>query len=133
MTTQVYKERRKFEKYDSEHYLLYLNEQPANFIPSSGTMQEGEPDTEPVPGFSYTGNMPDGGTLIKTSESSYEEFVSGLIRLKYTADAENAINANMILSLSDPGHERAAEFHAEWEVFQQYREECKENAKAVLV
>lgn len=132
MTTQVYSEKRKFEKYDSEHYLLYLNEQPADFISSSGTMQEGVPDPEPVPGFSYTGNMPDGGTLIKASRASYEEFVSGLIRLKFTADAENAINANMILSLSDPGHERAAEFKAEWEVFQQYREECKENAKAVL-
>lgn len=132
MATQVYQEKRRFEKYDGEHYLLYLNEQPADFIPSSGTMQEGEPALEPVPGFSYTGNMSDGGTLIKASRASYEEFVSGLIRLKYTADAENAINANMILSLSDPGHERAAEFKAEWEAFQQYREECKENAKAVL-
>lgn len=132
MTTQVYKERRKYERYDSEHYLLYLNEQPADFISSSGNMQEREKDPEPVPGFSYTGNMPDGGTLIKAPEASYEEFVAGLIRLKYTADAENAINANMILALSDPGHERTAEFKAEWEVFQLYREECKENAKAVL-
>lgn len=132
MTTQVYKEKRKFEKYDSEHYLLYLNEQPTNFIPSSGTMQEGEQNPEPILGFSYTGNMPDGGTLIKALGVSYEEFVSGLIRLKYTPDAENAINANMILSLSDPNHERAAEFKAEWDVFQQYREECKENAKTVL-
>jgi len=131
MTTQIYKERKKFEKYDNEHYLLYLNERPANFIQSSGT-QERETVPEPVPGYSYTGTMPDGGTLIKASRASYEEFVAGLIRLKYTADAENAINANMILSLSDPTHERAEEFKAEWEIFQQYREECKENAKTVI-
>ena len=32
----------------------------------------------------------------------------------------------------DPEHERAAEFISEWDDFQSYREQCKEQADALI-
>lgn len=125
----VYTERKVYNKYDNNHYMLYLNEEILpEYIPECSNEEQGEPTT----GYAYTGNQADGGTLIEATEDSYEQFVSGLIRLKYTADAESAINSNALLSMMDPTHERAVEFKTEWEIFQHYREECKENAKTVL-
>ena len=56
MKTASYNERKKFEIYDGSHVLLYLNEQATEL-----TNEETGDKTE---GYSYTGDMPDGSTII---------------------------------------------------------------------
>lgn len=88
--TANYKERKTFEIYDKDHALLYLNEQPVEIAD--------EESGESVPGFSYTGNMPDGGTLVAasgvTEANRRDKFISGLIGLSYDMDAQIAVLAN---------------------------------------
>lgn len=88
--TASYKERKKFEIYDKDHALLYLNEQEVEIIDKESG--------EAVPGFSYTGNMPDGGTLVEasgvTEANRRDKFVAGVIGLHYDMDAQIAVLAN---------------------------------------
>lgn len=135
MNKQVYQERRKYEKYDSEHYMLYLNEEIAEYIPPvamPSDLSDIAPVLAPVSGYSYTGEEVDGGTLIEAKEATYNAFVNGLIRKQYPVSAVEAIQSNMLISLSSPEHARADEFRIEWERFQEYREECKGHANALL-
>lgn len=88
--TASYTERKKFEIFDSGHVLLYLNEQPAEIT--------NDETGESVPGYSYTGDMPDGGTMIEavgvTDENRRDKFVAGLIGWHYDMDAQIAVLAN---------------------------------------
>ena len=88
--TVNYRERKNFVKYDEKHVLLYLNEQPAEIAD--------EESGETVQGYSYTGTMEDGGTLIEaegvTDENRRSKFISGLIGTEYDIDAQIAILAN---------------------------------------
>lgn len=88
--TASYKERKKFEIYDKGHALLYLNEQEVEITD--------EESGESVPGYSYTGDMPDGGTLVEasgvTDENRRDKFVAGLIGKSYDVDAQIALLAN---------------------------------------
>lgn len=88
--TASYKERKNFVIYDERHALLYLNEAPAEIAD--------EETGESTPGYSYTGNMPDGGTLVEaegvTDENRRDKFVAGLIGLSYDMDAQIAVLAN---------------------------------------
>lgn len=88
--TAKYKERRKYEIYDGSHALLYLNEKTV-------TMRDEESEGE-VAGYAYTGNMPDGGTLIEAigvnDENRRGKFVAGVIALEYDLDAQVAMLAN---------------------------------------
>lgn len=127
MNSAVYYDKKSFEKFSEEYFKLFLNEEVIpDYIPENVMGDE-----NPVPrmAYSYSGSEIDGGTLIQAKESNYDNFVSGLIRLKYSADAESAIQANMIVALSEPKNSRATEFKTEWEVYQDYREECKSKAK----
>ena len=127
MNTVVYYDKKSFEKYDEEYFKLFLNEEViSDYVPENIM---GEENPVPRMAYSYSGSEIDGGTLIQAKESSYDNFVSGLIRLKYSADAESAIQANMIVALSEPKHARATEFKTEWDTYQDYREECKSKAK----
>jgi len=128
MNKQVYSEKRTFIKYDNEHYLLYLNEENVEYTPQ---IEENEKST-PIPGYSYTGDMEDGGTLVEAKSATYPEFVNGLIRKQYDASAESAIQSNRLIALIEPEHERSEEYIANWNNFQDYREQCKKQAKAVL-
>lgn len=88
--TATYTERKKFVKYDESHVLLYLNEQPGEVVnPETG---------ESTPGFAYTGDQPDGGTMIEaagvTDANRRDKFISGLIGLHYDIDAQIAALAN---------------------------------------
>lgn len=138
MYTANYPEKRTFEKFDNEHYMVYLNEEPVTYtLTSSLGLANPDPETEAdtveeINGFSYTGDQMDGGTLIPATEATYDAFVSGLIRVKYSADEVEAMQANMLEAVRDKKHPRAAEFTQRWEEFQDYREKCKENAKKVL-
>lgn len=127
----IYTEKKTYSKFDEGRYMVYLNEEVvSDYVPENLPMQEEQ--VNPVQGYAYSGTMPDGGTLIQAEGANYENFVSGLIRLRYSTDAETAIQANMITALTEPENTRASEFRAEWENFQAYREQCKANAKLLL-
>lgn len=117
--TASYKERKNFVIYDERHVLLYLNEQPAEITD--------EETGESSPGFSYTGNMPDGGTLVETegvNETNLrDKFVAGLIGVSYDMDAQIAVLAN---GADTPEH--AAELAA----FASTRAECKRQVDEML-
>lgn len=117
--TASYTERKKFETYDGSHALLYLNEKPATLTD--------EESGEQVPGYSYTGNMPDGGTLIEatgvTDENRRSKYVAGVIGLDYDMDAQVAILAN--------GAD-TAEHAAELEQFSAVRAEAKRKVDEML-
>lgn len=132
--TVNYSEKRTFAPFDKEHYLLYLGETSVSYVPETAMIADGErtADPEPVDGYSYSGTYPDGGTLIRATEATYDAFVSGLIRRRYSADEVEALQANMVETLVNPEHPRAAEFTQKWEEFQKFRDECKADAKAVL-
>jgi hypothetical protein len=131
--TQIYRERRAYEQYDADHFLLYLNEQEADYTPPrGGHFGEEEEQPAPLPGYSYTGNHPSGGTMVAAKEATYGALVSGLIRLLYTADAEQAVQANMVFALANKNHAKAAQYKAEHSTYQDYRDACKAKAKVVL-
>ena len=89
MTTQFNPQRQKYIKYDDSHYLLFLNEQAAE--------QEDEFSGK-ISGYTYTGTMPDGSTLIEatgvTAENMRGKFIAGLIGTEYSKDDQIALLAN---------------------------------------
>lgn len=89
MNTVFNPQRQNFVKYDDKHYLLFLNEKEA-----VQTNEQG--DT--VKGFTYTGHMADGSTLIEatgvTEENRRSKFIAGLIGTEYTRDDQIALLAN---------------------------------------
>lgn len=119
MKTANHAERQAFVKYDNEHYLLYLNEQAANF-----TMPEHE---EPTEGYSYTGDMEDGSTMIEakgvTDANRRDKFVAGMIGTRYSIDAQVALLAN-----GSDTEEHARELRA----FEAFRTECKQVVDELL-
>jgi hypothetical protein len=129
MNTSNYPQRRAFAKFDDRHYLLYLGEQAVEYVPEHDSYNE---NPKPINGFSYTGEMGDGSTMITATEASYGAFVSGLIRLKYSADQSEALVANMLTAIEGNAHPKAGEFAQEWGDFQAYREECKAIAREVI-
>lgn len=120
MHKQFYTQKKTFTKYDNEHYLLYLNEEEATKV-----MEEG---SEAVAGFEYSGNFEDGGTMIRAKEATYENFVSGLIRTKYSADQVEAI----ILNFQSGNAERMHEFIQDMGDLNIFREECKDVIRQLL-
>ena len=89
MTTQFNPQRQTYIKYDDSHYLLFLHEQEAE--------QEDEFSGK-ISGYTYTGTMPDGSTLIEatgvTAENMRGKFIAGLIGTEYTKDDQIALLAN---------------------------------------
>ena len=89
MTTQFNPQRQTFVKYDDSHYLLFLHEQAAE--------QEDEFSGK-ISGYTYTGTMPDGSTLIEatgvTAENMRGKFIAGLIGTEYSKDDQIALLAN---------------------------------------
>lgn len=130
MYTQSYPSRRTYSKYDDARYLLYLNEEAVDYAPPGARLGEDAP--APVPGFSYTGSSPCGGTLIASREASYGAFVAGLIGLRYSDDDVQAIQTNMLFALKNAKHEKAAQYKAEFDEYNDYRATCKQQAKAAL-
>jgi hypothetical protein len=125
----MYTKKRTYEKYDEGRFILYLNEQEVEFIPGAGGSSE---PAEPVQGYAYTGDQPDGGTLIEAKEARYGDFVAGLIRKRYTADAVEAVQANMLFALKNKNDTKAGQYKVEFDEYEAYRAACKDNAKAVL-
>lgn len=120
--TVVYPHKMRFSRYDETHFLVYLNEFESSYQPDD--------DSEPVPGFSYTGDMPDGGTLIDCDEENQNKLINGIIRTCYLQTEEDAIKTHQIQllqantniesgSISD---EQRDEYLSEWETFQNWRQ-----------
>ncbi|MEE0978487.1 MAG: hypothetical protein UH625_03675 [Muribaculaceae bacterium] len=116
--TLCYAERRKYEIYDAGHAILYLNESSCSLTDNNGDL---------VAGYSYTGDMPDGGTLVEasgvTDENRRDKFVAGLIGRSYDMDAQIAVLAN--------GND-TPEHAAELEQFARMRAECKKAVDEML-
>ena len=118
MTTQFNPQRQTYVKYDDSHYLLFLNEQAAE--------QEDE-FAGNISGYTYTGTMPDGSTLIEatgvTAENMRGKFIAGLIGIEYSKDDQIALLAN--------GEDTAA--HAEeLEKFKEVRAAAKKAVDELL-
>ena len=89
MTTSLNPHRQSYTKYDNTHYLLFLNEQEA---------EQTNEDGEKIKGYTYTGTMPDGSTLIEatgvTAENMRGKFIAGILGLDYSIDDQIALLAN---------------------------------------
>lgn len=118
MYTKFYTNKKTFVKYDKDHYLLYLNEEAGS----------NEHDGETIEGFFYTGDFEDGGTMIEAENATYAEFVSGLVRKRYSANQIEAI----LLNIQSGDTERMQEFEAELAELNAYRDECKLIARNIL-
>ena len=108
--------------------------QAVEYTPERGGSVDEQP-AEPaqvVQGFSYTGDQPDGGTLIEAKEAEYGEFVVGLLRKQYTADAVEAVQANALIALKDKSNAKSAQYKAEFDDYNAFRAQCKSDAKKVL-
>jgi hypothetical protein len=138
MYTQNYPQRRAaYERYDESHYLLYLDEQAVEYAPqAAGLAGDGDGESAaapaPVQGYSYTGNRPDGGTLIAAKNAEYGAFVSGLIALRYTDDDVQAVQSNQLAALANSKDAKAAQWKQEFAEYQTYRADCKAQAKKTL-
>lgn len=114
-----YSERKTFVQYDEKHVVLYLDEEPAEIT--------NEETGETVQGYSYTGSMEDGGTLIEaanvTDGNRRAKFISGLLGTEYDIDAQIAILAN-----GDDTNEHAEEKA----IFMANRRLVKEQVDALL-
>lgn len=127
MFRQIYTEKKTYSQFDGSHFLLYLQEEIIeDYVPE---LREGESPLEPCTAYAYTGTEKDGGTLIEASTASYDAFVSGLVRKKYSADRVEAITLNKLSS----NEERRAEFDAEFAELEEYRNTCKLQAKAIIL
>lgn len=89
MNTAFNPQRQSYAKYDDNHFLLFLNEQEATQTDEQGNT---------VNGYTYTGNRPDGSTLIEaadvTEANKRSKFIAGLIGTEYTQDDQIALLAN---------------------------------------
>ena len=133
MNKVIYRERKTWSKYDDTHYICYLNEEREEIPPDEG-MEETLPASgaEPSPGYAYTGEMTDGGTLIEATEATYEAFTAGLIRVEYPQRRVEAIQSNLMTAFLNPKDERASEYAAEWAGLQARREWSKEQAGRIM-
>lgn len=103
-------------------FLCYLNENPATYKPDE--------TSEPMEGYSYTGSMPDAGTLIECDEWNRDKLVNGIIRSKYLQTEEDAIKTHQIQLLQAKAgmeigalpDDKAAEYVNEWNEFQTFRQ-----------
>lgn len=118
----IYLDRKSFAKYDEGRYILYLNEETIEeYVPET---HEGEEEAQPCTAYSYEGTEAGGGTVITAENASYDDFVAGLVRLKYSQNQVEAILCN-----HSGGEER---YVSEYNQLQEYRKECKQKAAEVL-
>ena len=119
---KVYLQRLKYQKYDEGRHILYLNEEKIEgYVPVN--LQNGE-EAVPCTAYSYEGPEQDGGTIINAEKASYDDFVAGLIRLKYSQNQVEAI----LLNYGDGSEAHLAEYNE----LQLFRKECKQIASEVL-
>lgn len=122
MNKAIYLDRRKFDKFDDNHFIVYLNEETIpEYVPE---VMEGQPEPEPCMAYAYSGSEKDGGTIIEATSAQYDEFVAGLVRLRFSQNQVEAILCNQ----GDGNDEHLAEYNA----LQLYRKDCKTIAAELL-
>lgn len=122
MNRAIYLDRRKYDKFDDGHFIVYLNEETIpDYVPE---VMEGEPQPEACTAYAYSGSVKDGGTIIEATSAQYDDFVAGLVRLKFSQNQVEAILCNQ----GDGNDEHLAEYNA----LQLYRKECKTIASELL-
>lgn len=122
MNRAIYLDRRKFDKFDDNHFIVYLNEETIpEYVPE---VMEGQPEPEPCMAYAYSGSEKDGGTIIEATSAQYDDFVAGLVRLKFSQNQVEAILCNQ----GDGNDEHLAEYNA----LQLYRKDCKAVAAELL-
>ncbi|RJU53748.1 hypothetical protein DW777_13895 [Bacteroides sp. AM30-16] len=122
MNRAIYLDRRKFDKFDDNHFIVYLNEETIpEYVPE---VMEGQPEPEPCTAYAYSGSEKDGGTIIEATSAQYDDFVAGLVRLKFSQNQVEAILCNQ----GDGNDEHLAEYNA----LQLYRKDCKAVAAELL-
>lgn len=122
MNRAIYLDRRKFDKFDDNHFIVYLNEETIpEYVPE---VMEGQPEQEPCTAYAYSGSEKDGGTIIEATSAQYDDFVAGLVRLKFSQNQVEAILCNQ----GDGNDEHLAEYNA----LQLYRKDCKAVAAELL-
>lgn len=118
--TVVYPRSMRPSRYDEAHFLCYLNETSAEY--------KDEEDSEPVPGFSYTGTMGDGGTLIECDEWNRDKLINAVLRTQYMQTEEDAIKTHQLqvlqakLGLAELSDEKISEYESEWAQFETARQ-----------
>lgn len=118
----TYLDRKKYEKYDDNHYIVYLNEEVIqDYVPE---VREGQPIPEPCVAYAYEGSEKDGGTIIEATSARYDDLVAGFVRLQYSQNQVEAI----ILNQGDGNDAHLSEYNA----LQLYRKECKALASELL-
>lgn len=122
MNRAIYLDRRKFDKFDDNHFIVYLNEETIpEYVPE---VMEGQPEPEPCTAYAYSGSEKGGGTIIEATSAQYDDFVAGLVRLKFSQNQVEAILCNQ----GDGNDEHLAEYNA----LQLYRKDCKAVAAELL-
>lgn len=123
MNKKYYLLRMSYVKYDDNHYLLYLNEKRVDdYHPDNAGESAGDDQT--VTAYSYEGDEPDGSTKIEAKSANYKDFVTGIVRMKYSQNDVEAILCN---------HGDGNEEHAkEYDDFQAWREQAKQWANEIL-
>lgn len=123
MNKKYYLLRMSYVKYDDNHYLLYLNEKRVDdYHPDNAGESAGNNKT--VTAYSYEGDEPDGSTKIEAESANYNDFVAGIVRMKYSQNDVEAILCNHGDGNAD--HEK------EFEDFQAWREQAKQWANEIL-
>lgn len=122
MNRAIYLDRRKFDKFDDNHFIVYLNEETIpEYVPE---VMDGQPEPEPCTAYAYSGSEKDGGTIIEATSAQYDDFVAGLVRLKFSQNQVEAILCNQ----GDGDDEHLAEYNA----LQLHRKDCKTLAAELL-
>lgn len=122
--TVAYPKQMRPTQFDGAHFICYLNESPAVYY--------ADEDSEPTAGFSYTGTMPDGGTLVACDELNRDKLINAVIRTKYLQTEEDAIKTHQLMvlnakaGLSELSEEKIVEYMLEWNEFEQFRKEVIE-------
>ena len=124
MKKKIYYKRRKFERYDEKHFIVYLNEK---VIPDYTETDDSGNKTKPMVAYEYEGTENDGGTIISCQEATRDNFVDALIRCRYSLSQENAIKTHRLQLIGQevPTPLKQDEYGNEWAEFNQWREKSK--------
>ena len=118
-----YRERRTYEKFDNEHYAVFLNEKET-MVPVTTGMGNKDQEVEQVPGYEYEGSEKDGSTLIVAEDADRDSLINGIIRSRYSQTSEDAVKTHRLQLIGGEISEddKKAEYDAEWSAFNDFRE-----------
>lgn len=118
MNKRIYLQPKTYSQFDANHVLVYLNEEVIeNYVP-----EDAPEDFKPMTGYAYSGDMPDGGTLIEADANNRDSMINGILRSSYSQTEEDAIKTHQLIRLEDPECEKANEYASEWAAFKVQRE-----------